>query len=67
MTVPVWMLLGFAAWTVILLLATLGAYRWNRILTGRVRLLFLADRQLFVVDWNPADKAGQRIAGCSGP
>lgn len=36
MTHPMWMLLGFAAWTVILLLATVGVYRWTRILTGRV-------------------------------
>ncbi|HEX2931787.1 MAG TPA: MAPEG family protein [Candidatus Binatia bacterium] len=36
MTVPVWMLLGFAAWTILLLLATVGVYRWSRILTGRV-------------------------------
>ena len=36
MTVPVWMLLGFAAWTVLLLLTTVGVYRWSRILTGVV-------------------------------
>jgi uncharacterized MAPEG superfamily protein len=30
------MLLGFAAWTVLLLLFTVGFYRWSRILTGRV-------------------------------
>jgi uncharacterized MAPEG superfamily protein len=45
MTVPVWMLLGFAGWTVILLLATVGVYRWSRILTGRVPIReFRADR-----------------------
>ena len=45
MTVPMWMLLGFAAWTVILLLATVGVYRWTRILTGRVPISeFRADR-----------------------
>lgn len=38
MTVPVWMLLGFAAWTVMLLVATVGVYRWSRILTGRVEI-----------------------------
>lgn len=38
MTVPVWMLLGFAAWTVLLLSATIGIYRWSRILTGRARI-----------------------------
>jgi uncharacterized MAPEG superfamily protein len=45
MTVPIWMLLGFAAWTVLLLLATVGVYRWSRILTGRVPISeFRADR-----------------------
>ena len=29
------MLLGFAAWTLLLLSATVGVYRWSRILTGR--------------------------------
>lgn len=44
MTVPVWMLLGFAAWTLLLLLATVGVYRWSRILTGRVEIRrFVAD------------------------
>ncbi len=45
MTVPMWMLLGFAAWTVVLLLFTVGVYRWSRILTGRVPMRdFRADR-----------------------
>ena len=45
MTVPVWMLLGFAAWTVLLLLATVGVYRWSLILTGRVPIRdFRADQ-----------------------
>lgn len=45
MTVPLWMLLGFAAWTVLLLIATVGVYRWSRILTGRVPIReFQADR-----------------------
>jgi uncharacterized MAPEG superfamily protein len=45
MTVPVWMLLGFATWTLVLLLATVGVYRWSRILTGRVPIReFRADR-----------------------
>jgi uncharacterized MAPEG superfamily protein len=33
MTLPVWMLLGFAIWTVMLLMATIGVYRWGMILT----------------------------------
>ena len=45
MTVPIWSLLGFAAWTVLLLLGTVGVYRWTRILTGRVPIRdFRADR-----------------------
>jgi uncharacterized MAPEG superfamily protein len=43
--VPVWALLGFAVWTVLLLLGTVGVYRWSRILTGRVPIRdFRADR-----------------------
>lgn len=36
MPVPVWVLLAFATWTVLLLFGTVGVYRWSRILTGRV-------------------------------
>jgi len=36
MMVPAGMLLRFAAWTVLLLLATVGVYRWSRILTGHM-------------------------------
>lgn len=51
MTVPVWMLLGFAAWTVLLLMATVGIYRWSRILTGTSRIAsFRADR-IEGADW----------------
>jgi uncharacterized MAPEG superfamily protein len=38
MTVPVWMLLGFAMWTLSLLLFTVGVYRWSRIFAGRVAI-----------------------------
>ena len=38
MTVPVWMLLGFATWTALLLLFTVGTYRWSRIFGGRVAI-----------------------------
>jgi len=36
MTLPVWMLLGFAMWTLLLLLLTVGIYRWSRIFAGSV-------------------------------
>ena len=32
MTIPMWTLLGFATWTVLLLVATVGVYRWVKIL-----------------------------------
>ena len=51
MTVPVWMLLGFAAWTVILLSATVGVYRWCRILTGRVQIRDFRADQVEGEDW----------------
>ena len=35
MTTPVYALLAFATWTYLLLLATVGWYRWSRILTGK--------------------------------
>jgi uncharacterized MAPEG superfamily protein len=35
MTIPMWVLLGFAAWTLAVLTASVGVYRWSRILTGR--------------------------------
>lgn len=45
MTTPVWMLLGFAAWTVFVLFATIGVYRFSRIFTGRSGMAdFPADR-----------------------
>jgi uncharacterized MAPEG superfamily protein len=45
MAVPVWMLLGFAVWTMLLLFGTVGVYRWSRILTGRIAIReFRADQ-----------------------
>jgi uncharacterized MAPEG superfamily protein len=38
MTVPLWVLLGFAGWTLAVLFGTIGVYRWSRILTGRSRI-----------------------------
>ncbi len=45
MTIPVWMLFGFAMWTLIVLLGSVGVYRWSRILTGKVAIKeFRADK-----------------------
>ena len=38
MTIPVLVLLGFAAWTLPTLFGCVGAYRWSHILTGRVAI-----------------------------
>src|SRR5512147_283613 len=51
MTVPIWMLLGFAAWTVLLLMATVGVYSWSRILTGRVEIRNFRADQVGGDDW----------------
>ena len=51
MTVPIWMLLGFATWTVLLLMATVGVYRWSRILTGRVEIRNFRADQVEGDDW----------------
>jgi uncharacterized membrane protein YecN with MAPEG domain len=50
-TIPVWMLLGFATWTVFLLLATVGIYRWSRILTGREQIRAFRADQVEGEDW----------------
>ncbi|MGV6806843.1 MAG: MAPEG family protein [bacterium] len=36
MMFPLWMLLSFAVWTVLVLLFSVGIYRWSNILTGRI-------------------------------
>ena len=35
MSIPLWVLLGYAAWTLLTLFATVGVYRWGHSLTGR--------------------------------
>jgi uncharacterized MAPEG superfamily protein len=51
MTIPIWMLLGFAAWTVLLLAATVGVYRWTRILSGRASVSSFRADQVEGEDW----------------
>ncbi len=51
MPIPVWMLLGFATWTLLLLLFTVGVYRWSRILTGRVPISEFRADQVEGKDW----------------
>jgi hypothetical protein len=48
MTIPVWVLLGFAAWTLLILIGPIGLYRWSCILTGRAP----------VASWRPDGQQG---------
>jgi uncharacterized MAPEG superfamily protein len=49
--VPVWVLLAFAVWTVLLLFGTVGVYRWSRILTGRVPIREFRADEVAGADW----------------
>lgn len=51
MPVPVWVLLAFAVWTVLLLFGTVGVYRWSRILTGRVPIREFKADEVEGADW----------------
>ena len=51
MPIPVWVLLAFAIWTVVLLFATVGVYRWSRILTGRVPIRDFKADAVEGADW----------------
>ena len=45
MTAPLWVLLAFAVWTIVVLMAGIGIRRWSLILTGRAQLTdFPADQ-----------------------
>ena len=51
MNIPVWMLLGFAAWTILLLTFTVGVYRWFQIFAGRVPISGFRAEQPEGADW----------------
>lgn len=51
MTAPMWALLGFATWTLLLLMATVGVYRWIAILLGRQRIGAFRSDQVEGDDW----------------
>jgi hypothetical protein len=45
MSIPLWTLLAFAVWTLVVLMAGIGVRRWSLILTGRAQLTdFPADQ-----------------------
>ncbi|WP_085715242.1 MAPEG family protein [Pseudomonas sp. B28(2017)] len=51
MTIPMWMLLGFATWTLLLLIATVGVYRWVAILFSSAPIASFRSDQLEGADW----------------
>ena len=51
MTIPMWMLLGFATWTLILLMAFVGVYRWVNILFWRAPIASFRSDRLEGEDW----------------
>jgi uncharacterized MAPEG superfamily protein len=51
MTIPMWMLLGFSTWTLLLLMATVGVYRWVRILFSAVPIASFRSDQPEGEDW----------------
>jgi uncharacterized MAPEG superfamily protein len=46
-----WMLLGFATWTLLLLMATVGVYRWAGILFSNVPIASFSSDRLEGEDW----------------
>ena len=51
MTLPLLTLLGFAAWTLCLLMATVGVYRWGMILLSKARIASFRSDQLEGAGW----------------
>jgi uncharacterized MAPEG superfamily protein len=51
MTIPMWTLLGFATWTLALLIATVGVYRWVNILFSNAPIASFRSDRLEGEDW----------------
>ena len=51
MTIPQWTLLGFAAWTLALLMATVGVYRWGNILFAKAAIASFRSDALEGAGW----------------
>ncbi len=52
MSIPVWVLLGFAVWPLLTLIGSLGTYRLFRILSGRARPSDYSFPDLEKSDWH---------------
>src|SRR5690349_14149120 len=51
MTIPQWTLLGFAAWTLALLMATVGVYRWGNIIFAKAGIASFRSDALEGAGW----------------
>ena len=51
MTTPTWALVAFATWTLVLMMGTIGVYRWSRILTGRAAISEFRAEPVEGKDW----------------
>ena len=51
MTVPLWVLLAFAAWTLLVLAGSVGHYRWSRILSGQSRFADFGEYRIEGAEW----------------
>lgn len=51
MSIPLWMLLGFATWTILLLTLTIGVYRWALIFAGRAAVNGFPAEAVAGADW----------------
>lgn len=51
MTIPQWTLLGFATWTLALLMATVGVYRWGNILFAKAAIASFRSDALEGAGW----------------
>ena len=51
MTIPMWALLGFATWTLLLLMVIVGVYRWVNILFHRAPIASFRSDQLEGAGW----------------
>ena len=51
MTIPQWALLGFTTWTLLLLVATVGVYRWGNILFGKAAIASFRSDALEGAGW----------------
>ncbi len=51
MSLPIWSLFGFALWTLLLLLLTVGVYRWSHILSGRIAIRHFRADKVEGADW----------------